>query len=436
MKSLEKFLNRFLGPVANYMSQSLFFSTLSEAFMRITPVTIGAAVIMIIGNFPIQGWLDLMISTGLNVHFDALIGATTGIISLFVTFNFAYTYANKCNYDGLSAGLISLASFFIVIPQMQFGVDFVGASETAAIMPVAAYSQFFTAGTGVFTALIVSALSAIAFVKLNDAGFTIKLPETVPSNVSASLSPSLIAGAIFIFWFIVRVAMSYTPFGSLPFVIGLVTVPLQNLATSPWSMMIFFTLTNMLWFFGVHPNMLYSVLMPIMAHIVPANIAAFNAGTPMPYIMLGIAATAGGNGFGGQGATYGFVAASFTAKSERYKSLRKLALVPSIFNINEPLIFGAPLMLNPTFFLPMVLGPALMGLAGMGVATLTNLITVNPTAQMPWTMPAIIGGFMLGGWRNGLPIIAMIVVNLILWFPFFRIADNQALAEEEALTNQ
>ena len=91
------------------MSDSLFFGILSEAFMRMTPVTIGAAVIMIVGNFPIQVWLDLLIKTGLNVHFDALIGATTGIISLFVVFNFAYVYAKKCDYDGLSAGMIALA---------------------------------------------------------------------------------------------------------------------------------------------------------------------------------------------------------------------------------------------------------------------------------------------------------------------------------------
>lgn len=121
-----------------------------------------------------------------------------------------------------------------------------------------------------------------------------------------SLSPSLIAGVVFIFWFFVRVGLSYTEFGSLQFVIGIVTLPITNLATSPWSMIIFFTITNMLWFFGVHPNMLYSVLMPIMAVIIPENIAAFNAGEPMPYIMLGIAATAGGNGFGGQGGNLWF----------------------------------------------------------------------------------------------------------------------------------
>lgn len=314
------------------------------------------------------------------------------------------------------------------MPHYQVGIEL-----TEAALPTAAYSQFFTAGTGVFTALIVASITAIAFVKLNDAGFTIKLPATVPANVSSSLSPSLIACVVFIFWFLVRIGMSYTPFGSLQFIIGIVTLPLTKLATSPWSMIIFFTITNMIWFFGVHPNMLYSVLMPIMAVIIPENIAAFNAGEPMPYIMLGIAATAGGNGFGGQGGTYGFIVASFTAKSERYKSLRKLALVPSIFNINEPLIFGAPLMLNPTFFLPMVLGPALMAIVGMGVAKLTALTTVNPVAQLPWTMPAVIGGFLTGGWRNGLPILAMIAVNLVLWFPFFRIADDQAVLEEKAL---
>lgn len=81
----------------------------------------------------------------------------------------------------------------------------------------------------------------------------------------------------------------------------------------------------------------------------------------------------------------------------------------------------------------MVLGPALMAIVGMGVAKLTALTTVNPVAQLPWTMPAVIGGFLTGGWRNGVPILAMIAVNLVLWFPFFRIADDQAVLEEKAL---
>jgi len=86
MAALEKFLDKFLSPVATFMSNSLFFATLSEAFMRTTPVTLGASILMIIGNFPVPGWTDYLTSVGLYVHFIALQGATLNIIGVFVAF--------------------------------------------------------------------------------------------------------------------------------------------------------------------------------------------------------------------------------------------------------------------------------------------------------------------------------------------------------------
>ncbi|WP_205700215.1 hypothetical protein [Erysipelothrix sp. HDW6A] len=149
MQGLEKFLNKYLGPIANYMANNKFFGSLSEAFMRTTPVTVGAAMIMIVGNFPYQGWLDFLSNIGLTDHFNGLVAATTGIISLFIVFNFSYTYANKSDQDGLSAGLISLASFFIVMPSLRMGVDYEIASTApeiyTEIFPMFdAFSQYFT----------------------------------------------------------------------------------------------------------------------------------------------------------------------------------------------------------------------------------------------------------------------------------------------------
>ncbi|MFD2388146.1 hypothetical protein [Enterococcus rivorum] len=117
MEKLEAFLNKFLGPIANWMSNNKFFSALSEAFMRTTPVTLGAALLLIIGNFPIPAWFNFVAESGLKVHFDAVIGGTINAISLFLVFNFAYVYAKNAKQNPLTAGLLALGSFLILMPQ-------------------------------------------------------------------------------------------------------------------------------------------------------------------------------------------------------------------------------------------------------------------------------------------------------------------------------
>lgn len=425
MEKFERFLNKFLGPIANYMAQSKFFGSLAESFMRVTPITLGAAVLMIIGNFPNPAWSGaegFLVTNGLAPHFDAVIGSTMGVISLYVVFNFAYTYANKSGYDPLSSGLIALASFFIIMPQKV-------ASEEGVVK---AYQELFTGGTGLFVAILTGAIVGKLYVFLNDKNFTIKMPDSVPSNVSKSLSPSLIAGVIFAVFFIIRLIFAKLPGGSVFYIIfGLIQQPLQTLTASPISIIVIFTIANLLWFFGIHPNMVYGVVYPMLVANVTANVQAYLAGEAMPFVAMSVVSMAVGNAFGGQGATYGFVISSFTAKSERYKSLRKLAAVPSIFNINEPIVLGAPRMLNPMFFFPMVFGPTIMWLVAWFMYNILS-INYNPLIGMPWTTPSLITTFLQGGFQYMLIPLVLIPLNTLIWYPFFRVADNRALKEEQA----
>lgn len=422
MEKLEKFLSKYIGPIANYMASSKFFGSLSEAFMRTTPVTLGVALLMIIGNLPIPGYDLFLIEHGLKVHFDSAIGATTGILSIFVVFNFAYVYARKSDEVPLSAGLISLVSFFLLMPQTVESTN----------STITAYQDLYTGGTGLFTAIIVGWVSASIYIALSKRNFTIKLPASVPSNVSESLGPSLISMVILSMWFVVRLGFSFTPFGSVFMLIfGILQQPLQALTSNPLSVIIIFTIANLMWFFGIHPNVIYGLVMPMMVGSNAANIAAYQKGEALPFLFMSIVMVAVGNGFGGQGGTYGFILSSLTAKSERYKSLRKLAIIPSIFNINEPLIFGAPIMLNPVFFIPMILSPITMGFTAWGLASLDFLTPkLNPLISMPWTTPALITSALQGGFKYLFILVIVVVVNFIVWFPFFKVADNQAYREE------
>jgi PTS system cellobiose-specific IIC component len=112
--------------------------------------------------------------------------------------------------------------------------------------------------------------------------------------------------------------------------------------------------------------------------------------------------------------------------------MRNLMTIPNIFNINEPVIFGVPVMLNPIFFIPMVLSAILPGLVGLGLCSILP-IPLNPTIQMPWAMPMFLSALLMGGpLYMGVVLICM-AVSALLYFPFFKIADNQAYEEEQAL---
>ncbi|EFF61917.1 PTS system, lactose/cellobiose family IIC component [Enterococcus faecium PC4.1] len=204
MEALEKFLNKFIGPIAQKMNGSKFFSALAEAFMRTTPITLGVALLMIIGNFPIPQWIEFLSKTGMTVHFNAALGATINLLSVYVTFNFAFIYSKKDGYDPLPAGLLAVGSFFILMPQVvqtytleQAVTEFPAHAVVTASNNVEAFASQYTGGTGLFVAIIVGYFTAVLYGFLIRKNLTIKMPDTVPSNVSESLSPAILSGVCF-----------------------------------------------------------------------------------------------------------------------------------------------------------------------------------------------------------------------------------------------
>ena len=440
METLEKFLNKFIGPIAQKMNGSKFFSALAEAFMRTTPITLGVALLMIIGNFPIPQWIEFLAKTGMTAHFNAALGATINLLSVYVTFNFAYIYSKKEGHDPLPAGLLAIGSFFILMPQMiqtytleKAITEFPAQTVVTASNNVEAFASQYTGGTGLFVAIIVGYFTAVLYGFLIRKNLTIKMPDTVPSNVSESLSPAILSGVILAAFFVVRIIFSFTPFGNIfAFITTLIQAPLQSLTGSPIAIILIFTLANMLWFFGIHPNMVYGVVMPVMTANMLANMTAYQQHQELPYLAMAVVSYVCGNAFGGQGSTYGLVISMFTAKSERYKSLFKLAGPPVIFNVNEPLIFGMPLMLNPFFFVPMVASPLLMGGIAWGMLSILDFSKYNPLIALPWTTPAPIAMALKGGFNYLLIFIVLLIVNVLVWYPFFKMADKKEyLLEQE-----
>lgn len=183
---------------------------------------------------------------------------------------------------------------------------------------------------------------------------------------------------------------------------------------------------------GIRPNMVYGIVMPIVTANGILNQNAFKVGHAMPYLTMAIITVVLGNGFGGQGTTIGLIISMFRAKSDRYKQMLKLASVPALFNINEPLVFGMPIMLNPIFFIPMLITPIIIGLVSWALIPLLKVAaSFNPLIQLPWTTPGVIQGFLEGGLGFGIITVVVVVISTLIWFPFFKIADNKACAQEQ-----
>lgn len=441
MNKLEFVLDKVLGPIANKMNQSKFFSTLAEAFMRATPITLGVAFIMIIGNFPIQPWIDWLTKTGLNIQFNAAVGATLNALSLYIAFNFAYVYVKKQGDRGLTPGLLSVASFLLLAPQYiatpvleQQPTTFPAQVTVTSMNYVESFQTAQTGGSGLIVAILVGYLTAVIYLFLKKRNIVIKLPSSVPPNVSESLAPTFISGILLGIFLIIRILFALSSFETVfNLIYSILQAPLEALTASPISIIVIYTLANLFWFFGIHPNVVYGITTPMLVANFTANTNAFIKGAPVPFLMMAVVYTFTANSYGGQGSTYGLIFSMARAKSMRYKQLFKLALAPSIFNINEPLIFGTPVMLNPLFFFPMILGPLLQGGIAWGLAVLLDIQSYNAALQLPWTMPSPISAALVGGWKWLVIAGVILVVNFLLWFPFFKLADQRAVAEEAQL---
>jgi PTS system cellobiose-specific IIC component len=136
-------------------------------------------------------------------------------------------------------------------------------------------------------------------------------------------------------------------------------------------------------------------------------------------------------GLGGTGSTLGLALDTFTAKSEKYKTMNKLVVIPNIFNINEPIIFGFPIIMNPIYFLPMVLSSLVNGFVGLLLLKIIP-VNINPTIQTPWVTPTVISALLQGGLGYFVIVLACLLADMLLYLPFFKIDDARALKEEQA----
>lgn len=425
MSSVEKALNKLqdvLSPVAFKLDQNRYLSAIKAGFFAAMPLLIIGSIFLLFANLPINGYPEFMeglLGEEWATYFMVPYNMTMEIMTPFVIVGMAKSMSKYYEVDDIGGIVVALVAFFILTPHL---ID----AEGAVGIPSLNLSA-----SGLFVGMIATILAVEIYRMIIEKGWVIHLPESVPSNVARSFS-ALVPGffVVLIFNFI-RIGFTFISYETAQtFIFELLQSPLLALGRTLPATLVVFVFEMLLWSFGIHgSNIIRAVMDPIWLTLTSENAAAYSAGTVLPNI---INAQFYGNfvKLGGAGATIGLAfCALFFAKSKQYKTLGKLSLGPAIFNINEPLIFGIPIVLNPIMIIPFILMPLIMGTLTYFVMTL-GLVPLTNGANIPWTTPPIVSGFLLSGWRGAVWQVIQIGLSGVLYYPFFRILDQKAYLVE------
>lgn len=391
MNKIQEILEKTLVPFSNKLGQNKILQSISAGMIMTLPVTIGASVFSILASFPIKGVSEWFTKIGITAPMNAIVNGSMNILAVFIAFSIAYSYANKCKANGVVAGLFSLSSFFILAPQ----------NIPSGKNVIIAFQMDYLGSKGIIVAIILSILIAMFYVRLSKIKkLVIKLPDSVPSMVSDSIEPLIIGIIIFVSVFIVGAIFSYTPFGNIfEFVNKIITAPLVHVGGSPWTIILLIALSNLLFFFGIHPAAIQSVIMPIIISMMVGSTPAFQSGKQIPYLKNLVAFGFANNDAAGATLSLILVGLIF-GKSKTYKEFFKISSIPGLFNINEPVVFGLPIVLNPIMMIPSLLSTLVSGGIALLAVNIGFITNYNPTLGLgvPWTMPKIFSDFLIMGW--------------------------------------
>lgn len=446
---LNRIIQEKILPGANAVASNKFLKSISNGFMSLMPVIIIGAIFSLFNSLAIVPYQNFITSIGLKPLLAIPNSVTNDILALYAVFFVAYNLAKYYNKDQASAGLIALITFLVITPINNTSTiinNFLTANSITLPEGVTAPSSNvlpydWIGAKGLFVAIIVALVSTVIYSKLLDKGLTIKMPDGIPPTISKSFAALLPGFVIVILFLLINKVASLLPIegvtGIHSIIYTLVQAPMEALLGNNIGSFLFaIFIAQLLWFFGIHgvTAVILPIFYPLWTSLTAENLTALNAGIStydLPNIInrsffsvYGIA--------GGSGMTLGIcIYMVFRAKSKQYKTLGKLAVWSNICGINEPLIFGMPLVLNPYMLLPFILSPLVSGL----LAYLLTAIDVLPrlTTIVPLGTPVIMSGLVScasGSWRVALFQIAMVALSAIIYIPFFKAIDKKAEEEE------
>lgn len=432
MNNLFDKLQNVLIPLSTKINENKVLKGISGGFSALLPIIMVGAIFTLLATLNIAPYQSLITTLHLKEIFAIPASFTTDLLALYAVFLIGRAEAKVLGMDDTDAnasGMISLMFFLILTPLGVTGVD----KETGVSVSVAAaVSTSYFGSRGLFTAMILGVVVPRLhniFVKNH---ITIKLPDSVPPMISKAFEAMIPAICLALVAALIKIGFTYTAQKTMTdFIYAILKAPLTALTKSPFTYWLLLTFCNLLWFFGIHGGMVAnSIKSALYTEASLENLAAYAAGTAIPNILDNSAWFAIGN-IGGSACAIGLcLSIAFFAKSQRYKALGKICLPAGLCSISEPMVFGVPMVLNPIMLIPMMLAPTATFFLGYGAMAL-GLVNYTIGTTIPNGTPVLLSGFLAWGDFRGVILQAvLIIVSTLIYLPFFKMLDKQAMKEE------
>ena len=410
MSAATGFLGKHFVPALTALSENTYLSAIRAGMVSVVPLTLIGGLFMIVAYLPFEGW-EARIAPYLQL-LQVPVTATFGLLAVFVCFAIAYDLGKRLQQEAIVSAMMATLVFLMIQLQLKdlaFSMDGLGSK-------------------GLFTAVLIALVSVRVQKFFNDKNSVIRLPANVPPVVYESfLSISPLFFLVLVFWvirFVLGVDINdFVQTAFKPLVFALNTLP---------GILVYAFLVTLLWSIGINgDNTLDAIVAPIFLQFLLANAEAAKQGIPLPYITA--------NGFfttfvnvGGTGATIALALILMNSREPGFRKISRLSLPTQIFQINEPIFFGLPIVLNPLFMVPYILN-ALLLTAGSYLLIDWGIIH-KPIVPVLWTTPPIIGHYLVtgGDWKAAVWGAASIFIAMLVYYPFAKAAERQRLKAEAA----
>lgn len=428
-------LEKYLSPVADALSKNKILSAIRDGFLITVPIVIVGSIFLLISNFPITGWSEMVASVfgeGWEVYLDAVTSSTFDVVALTGVLSIGYCYAREKGVDKIAGGVVALTCFLIITPKTHIAY----VNEAGKAFSGFSFGNLGT--SGMFLSMITAILSVSIFAWAMRKKLVIKLPDGVPPAVMDSFAALIPAAFAMVTFFIVNIIFTNTAYGSAhAFIYEVLQAPLVGLGRSNLFEVIYQFLSTLFWFFGINgPAVTNTIFAPIHKVLTQENYEAAKAGIAMTNVFTSAFSDFFCN-YGGGGSTLGLVILmAFTGKSNRIKTLGRLSLPAAIFGINEPIIFGLPIVLNPLMAVPFIFVPVLNTITAT-IATSIGILPITAGVQLPWTTPILFSGWLVTeSFVASLFQLAQLAMDMAIYFPFLKMLDRKYLEEEANTANE
>ena len=435
------FIEEKVLPIAGKVASNRYLNAIRDGFVFAVPFLIVGSFILLILNLPLtdkNNFLYLEWYTNLMAKYKADLmqpfNVSMGIMCMFIVYGIGYSLSGHYNLNSITGGFLSLFGFLLVSAKVEYVPIVESVSKSFLVAPntsIPVMDVRFMDAKGLFVAIIFGIVSIEIFRFLVHKKLIITLPESVPPAIAKSFELLIPVAVVIVLFQALNIIIQKKLIMMIPELVMKIFEPLLHVSDSLPSIIILLLVIHILWFAGLHgTNIVDAIVKAITLSNLAINQAALQSGEPVTKIFAG--------GFfdsyvfmGGVGTTLGLAIAMVRSKNEHIKSIGKLSIVPAVFNINEPIMFGAPVVMNPVLMIPFIALPIINATIAW-IFTKLNIIG-HIVSLVPWTTPGPLAALLATNLNVGSMILSLVLIftSYLAYIPFLKTYEI-SLEKEEA----